>query len=267
MKKMLSLVFVILLTVKVSDCIQQTQQPTKVSIINALNNVDDYTHELSEKGIIGNRTYRIYSFIGIDRRTLQFFEFTKIETEEYTFKLWQYFDGSYVYFRVEDSEKNITRGGKASIDEIYKNMSIYYKNMSREEFIEMTVKTKDVLNNLKKMIENATITSIENDGELYKITFTLTRHYEKAPTFLNTNAENSEAIQGYINTLRRNVTENITGIVWVNNKSLPVKFKVEKSIIEKYRAANVTMHRHVEYNVTVTYKYQLPEWVYEVEKK
>ncbi|WP_457752636.1 hypothetical protein [Thermococcus sp.] len=145
-------------------------------------------------------------------------------------------------------------------------MSKYSKNISKEEFIEKTIKTRDALAHLREILENTTITSVENDGTFYKITFKLARHYEKAPTFLNTNAENSEVIQDYINTLRRNITENITGIVWVNNESLPVKFVIKKHAIETYLVTNITVESYVEYNITVTYKYQLPEWVYEVEK-
>ncbi|AHF79710.1 hypothetical protein [Thermococcus paralvinellae] len=267
-KKLAVLMLVSLLALAIaSGCIQQAQQPTKSSILSALNNVNAYTYEFSEIRSTQNRTYNIYGVVGIDRKTLHFFEFTQMTNENYTFKLWQYFDGSYVYFKVEDSKRNTTRTGKVPIDEIYKNMSRYSKNMSKEEFIEIMIKTRDTLANLKKMLENATITSIENDGTFYKITFELVRYYEKAPTFLDTKSEDSEVIQDYINMLRRNVTENIVSIVWVNNDSLPVKFEMKKSIIETYLAANVTVERYVEYNVTVIYKYQLPEWISEVEKK
>ncbi len=267
MKKMLSLVFIILLAVKVSGCIQQAQQPSKSSILEALDSVNAYTYEFSEIRSTENKTYNIYGVVGIDRKALQFFESTQVTNKNHTFKLWQYFDGSYVYFKVEDSKRNTTRTGKTPIEEIYKNMSKYSKNINKEEFIKKTIKTRDALAHLRKMLENATITSVENDGTFYKITFKLVRHYEKAPTFLNTNVENSEAIRDYINTLRRNVTENITGIVWVNNESLPVKFEIKKHTIETYLVTNITVEGYVEYNVTVTYKYQLPEWVYEVEKK
>ncbi|MBO8175376.1 MAG: hypothetical protein H0Z18_08980 [Thermococcus sp.] len=267
MKKILSFILIILIIIEFSGCIQQAQQPTKSSILSALNNVNAYTYEFSERRTIQNRTYNIYGVVGIDRKTLHFFEFTQIMNKNHTFKLWQYFDGSYVYFKVEDSERKTTRIGKAPIYEVYKNMSKYSKNTSKEEFIETMIKTRDTLANLRKILENATITSIENDGTFYKITFELVRHYEKAPTFLETNVENSEVIQDYINMLRRNATENIVGIVWVNNDPLPVKFEVKKSIIETYPVANVTVERYVEYNVTVIYKYQLPEWVSEVEKK
>ncbi|NJE07324.1 hypothetical protein E3E31_01980 [Thermococcus sp. M39] len=241
-----------------SGCIQQAQQPTKSSILSALDSVNAYTYEFSERRTIQNRTYNIHGVVGIDRKTLHFFEFTQMTNENHTFKLWQYFDGSYVYFKVEDPELN--KIGEVSIDELY-------KNMSKEEFIKMTIKTRDVLAKLKEMLENATIISIEKDGTLYKITFELVNHYEKAPTFLETNVENSEVIQDYINMLRRNVTENIMGIVWVDSKSLPVKLEVKKHIIEVYPVRNFTVKEFIEYNVTVSYKYGLPEWVSEVEKK
>ncbi|WP_324735525.1 hypothetical protein VFC49_10700 [Thermococcus sp. SY098] len=270
MKKGLAVLILVSLLVLaiVSGCIQQTQQPTKSSILSALDSINAYTYELSEKRLIQNRTtYNIYGVVGIDRKSLQFFESIKTTIGNDTFKLWQYFDGSYVYFKVEDSKRNSTGTGKIPIEEIYKNMSKYSKNINREEFIERTIKTRNALAHLRKILENATITSIEKDGALYKITFKLVRYYEKAPTFLNTNAENSEAIRDYINTLRRNVKENITGIVWVNNESLPLKFEIKKHTIETYLITNITVEGYVEYNVTVTYKYQLPEWVYEVEKK
>jgi len=268
MKKELAVLMLVSLLVLVtaSGCIQQVQQPTKSSILSALNNVNAYTYEFSERRIIQNRTYSIYGVVGINRKTLRFFEFIKTTIGNDTFKLWQYFEGSYVYFKVEDSKRNTTRTGKIPIDEIYMNMS-KYSNMSREEFIETMIKTRDSLANLREILENVTITLIEKDGAFYEITFKLVRHYEKAPTFLNANAENSEVIQDYINTLKRNVTENIMGIAWVNNDSLPVKFETKKHTIETYLVTNITVESYVEYNVTVSYKYQIPEWVYEVEKK
>ncbi len=73
MKKILSLVLIISLTIKVSGCLQQAQQPTKSSILSALNTVNAYTYEFSEKRIVQNRTYNIYGVVGIDKKTLHFF--------------------------------------------------------------------------------------------------------------------------------------------------------------------------------------------------
>lgn len=74
MKKLAVLMLVSLLVLAIaSGCIQQVQQPTKSSILSALDNANAYTYEFSERRTIQNRTYNIYGVVEVDRKNLHFF--------------------------------------------------------------------------------------------------------------------------------------------------------------------------------------------------
>ncbi|AIF68952.1 hypothetical protein PAP_02620 [Palaeococcus pacificus DY20341] len=273
MRKVFIMGVLVLLVVSLG-CVSQEEVPTKEGILNAIDQIDAYTYEMTEvqelvSGDGSKRTYTLYTLGGIDRKNKVFFSFGEFnashDSSHEGTRSWGYFDGARFYLKIEKNDGGVVLTNTLSytLDELYEETGKYLgTNLTKEEYLEMALEIHDILGNkLKAIISNSTVTSVERDGKLYVLTIEGHIEYDESPKVPQ------QAMEDYEKSLKRGVSSNVTGRIWVDDKMRPVKAEFKKKVRTTFESSGEGYEKVSTSTIVFNYEFALPSWVEELKSE
>lgn len=261
MKKFVTSGIIFLIIISFSACISQEKEPpTKKKVLEAIENIDKYSYEENIFSKSNYSTLICQINAGIDKKRGLFVRehHIKHHRQNYPRKeniteemyIWEFFDGEKAYIKITTLKNGEVVGNRTDIWELgmLKLMmrKVLPKNTSKEKVREFIIKTNDLLTIvIKPLLENATIENITQEGAFYVFEFTF--HKEEFFKVDNITYEDLKRV------------ENVEGKLWIKD-NIPVKLQSHHVIKLVDLYTNTTKVSRKNYNITFTYKFELPRW-------
>lgn len=248
----------VVLIVLFSGCLSGTKVPTKNEILSSLGSVNAYVYTVRITSPYSNDTVRIET--GIDRKERVYFSHTLTEGNG-TLEVWELYEGGKYYIKMLQVQE-----GKELINAAVFNLSDLYEALKpglppevTEDTFEEYLLTEELgIQHDLSWLENATLTYMGKENDLYRFNVSATLSYVSAPQTGNADYDTQMTVK---------VIKHYSGEMLVNAEFLPVKLEVNVDRLSLYKAANLTVAGSDIYEIEVEYQFRLPDWVEELKKE